>query len=58
MPYTLPYLRKILREIAPPETDDLVILAKGLGLRKLVCTLLKIYDGPKNLVILVSPHPC
>lgn len=53
MPRNLPFLSSIIREIAPPETDDLLILAKGLGLRKIVCTLLKIYDGSKNLVLLV-----
>lgn len=53
MPSLLSFHHSIIREVAPPETDDLVILAKGLGLRSLVCTLLKIYDGERNLVLLV-----
>ncbi|CAD6905668.1 unnamed protein product [Tilletia controversa] len=46
------------------ENDDieasdnaLVILARGLGLRRIVATVLKIYDGPHNLVILVNAQP-
>ncbi|CED82579.1 Structure-specific endonuclease ERCC1-XPF, catalytic component XPF/ERCC4 [Phaffia rhodozyma] len=57
MPRNLPFLTSIIREIAPPETDDLLIVAKGLGLRKIVCTLLKIYDGEKNLVLLINASP-
>ncbi|KAK0543291.1 DNA repair protein RAD16 [Tilletia horrida] len=34
--------------------NALVILARGLGLRRIVATVLKIYDGPHNLVILVN----
>ncbi|KAE8209476.1 hypothetical protein CF327_g6551 [Tilletia walkeri] len=37
--------------------NALVILARGLGLRRLVATVLKIYDGPHNLVILVNAQP-
>lgn len=50
----LPFVKEIIQEIAPPENDDLVIIAKGLGLRKIVATLLKIYDGPTKLVLLVG----
>jgi len=52
--HLLPFVKEIISEIAPPENDDLVIIAKGLGLRKIVATLLKIYDGPTKLVLLVS----
>ncbi|KAE8226227.1 hypothetical protein CF319_g1147 [Tilletia indica] len=37
--------------------NALVILARGLGLRRLVATVLKIYDGSHNLVILVNAQP-
>lgn len=50
----LPFVKEIIQEIAPPENDDLLIIAKGLGLRKIVATLLKIYDGPTKLVLLVG----
>lgn len=50
----LPFQRTILENIHDPATSDLLLLARGLGLRRLVCTLLKIYDGPSNLVLLVN----
>ncbi|KAL7412836.1 hypothetical protein BDY24DRAFT_352173 [Mrakia frigida] len=53
----LPFVKEIIQEIAPPENDDLFIIAKGLGLRKIVATLLKIYDGPTKLVLLINATP-
>lgn len=53
----LPFHRHILETIHDPATSDLTILARGLGLRKVLCTLLKIYDGPQNLVLLVNAGP-
>lgn len=53
----LSFQREVLQEIHDPATSDLLILARGLGLRKLVCTLLQIYDGPHNLVLLVNAAP-
>ena len=50
----LPFQKHILETIHDPASSDLLILAKGLGLRKVICTLLKIYDGPQNLVLLVN----
>ena len=50
----LSFQRDILQEIHDPSTSDLLVIARGLGLRKLVCTLLQIYDGPQNLVLLVN----
>ncbi|QRV78347.1 DNA excision repair protein ERCC-4 [Ceratobasidium sp. AG-Ba] len=50
----LPYQRTILSECLDPSSSDLVILARGLGLRKLVCSLLKIYDNAKSLVLLIN----
>ncbi|KAF9221255.1 hypothetical protein BS17DRAFT_270634 [Gyrodon lividus] len=53
----LSFHRDILEKIHDPSTSDLLILARGLGLRRLLCTLLKIYDSPKNLVLLVNATP-
>ncbi|KAJ7655415.1 hypothetical protein B0H17DRAFT_1098988 [Mycena rosella] len=50
----LPFHKTILERIHDPLTSDLLILARGLGLRRIVCTLMKILDGPENLVLLVN----
>ena len=50
----LPFHETILSEIHDPATSDLLVLARGLGLRRVICTLLKIYDSPQNLVLLVN----
>src|ERR1700675_3381336 len=43
----LPFHKSILEAIHDP--------SRGLGLRRVVCTLMKIYDSPQNLVVLVNP---
>jgi DNA excision repair protein ERCC-4 len=53
----LPFHKFILERIHDPVTSDLVILARGLGLRRIICTLMKIYDSPQNLVLLVNTSP-
>ncbi|KAI5116627.1 hypothetical protein M0805_009613 [Coniferiporia weirii] len=53
----LPFHQHILENVHDPSTSDLIILARGLGLRRVVCTLLQIYDGPQNLVLLVNASP-
>ncbi|THU85938.1 hypothetical protein K435DRAFT_731891 [Dendrothele bispora CBS 962.96] len=50
----LPFHTVILNEIHDPATSDLIVLARGLGLRRILCTLLKIYDSPQNLILLVN----
>lgn len=50
----LPFYKSIREEIHDPATSDLLILARGLGLRRIICTLMKIYDSNKNLVLLVN----
>lgn len=50
----LPFHTKIITELHDPSTSELVVLARGLGLRRILCTLLKIYDSPQNLVLLVN----
>lgn len=39
------------------EGDALIILAKGLGLRSIIASILKIYDAPTNLVIIANARP-
>lgn len=53
----LPFHTKIIQEIHDPSTSELVVLARGLGLRRIICTLLKIYDSPQNLILLVNATP-
>lgn len=52
----LGFHKQILKEIHEPAHNDLLILARGLGLRRIICTLLKIYDSPKNLVLIVNAN--
>ena len=53
----LAFHKEILEEIHDPSMNDLLILARGLGLRRIICTLMKIYDSPQNLVLLVNATP-
>ncbi|THH30533.1 hypothetical protein EUX98_g3669 [Antrodiella citrinella] len=50
----LSFHRSILEEIHDPLSSELLLIARGLGLRRVVCKLLQIYDSPQNLVILVN----
>lgn len=50
----LPFHKAILEAVHDPSTSDLLILARGLGLRRIVCTLMSIYDSPQSLVLLVN----
>jgi len=50
----LSFHKSILQRIFDPATSDLLILARGLGLRRILCTLMKICDSPQNLVLLVN----
>lgn len=52
----LPFQNAILTEINDPSTSDLLVIARGLGLRRIVCSLLQIYDSPGSLVILVGAN--
>lgn len=53
----LPFHKTILEKIHDPATSDLLILARGLGLRRIITTLMKIYDSPQNLVLLINATP-
>jgi DNA excision repair protein ERCC-4 len=50
----LQFHKQILQRIHDPSTNDFLLLARGLGLHRIVCNLLKIYDSPQNLVILIN----
>jgi DNA excision repair protein ERCC-4 len=50
----LPFHKDILRDIHDPATSQLLLLARGLGLRKIVCNLLKLCNAPECLVLLVN----
>lgn len=53
----LPFQKKIIDDTVDPGSSDLVILARGLGLRKIVCCMLQIYHSSQNLVVLVNARP-
>ena len=53
----LPFHKSILEKIHDPLTSELLLIARGLGLRRVICKLLQIYDSPQNLVILVNASP-
>ncbi|KAK7042132.1 ERCC4 domain-containing protein [Favolaschia claudopus] len=53
----LPFHRAILERIHDPTTSDLLILARGLGLRRIICTMMKVYDTPGSTVLLVNATP-
>ena len=53
----LPFHTSILERISDPKSNDLLVLARGLGLRRIICTLLKIYDTPTNLILLLNASP-
>ena len=57
--WLLPFHRTILSKLIPDSEDTetrdrLVILAPGLGLRRVVATLLRAYWSRQNLVLLVN----
>ncbi|KWU41248.1 hypothetical protein RHOSPDRAFT_30581 [Rhodotorula sp. JG-1b] len=59
----LPFQRNLLQQLVPPDdalpnaNDAMVVMARGLGLRTVVTTFLKIYDIPEKLVLLVNATP-
>lgn len=61
--FLLPFHISIIRNLIPlndeplDEGDALTILARGLGLRSIIAAVLKIYDGPRNLVVVVNATP-
>ncbi|KAL8283775.1 hypothetical protein RQP46_005207 [Phenoliferia psychrophenolica] len=58
----LPFQRYLLSQLIPPADSSrdtgnaLLILARGLGLRSIVATLLKIHRSPSSLVLVVNAN--
>lgn len=53
----LPFHISITDKICDPANNDLLLLAHGLGLRRIVCKLLQIYHSSQSLVCLVNASP-
>lgn len=53
----LPFHKIVLENVHDPASSDLLVLARGLGLRRVLCTLMKIYDSSESLVLLVNATP-
>lgn len=53
----LQFHESIIEKTYDPTTSDFLVLARGLGLRRIICALMKIYDSPQNLVLLVNASP-
>ncbi|WFD32413.1 DNA repair protein RAD16 [Malassezia sp. CBS 17886] len=55
--WLLPYHRRIVHTLVTEddeERDRLVVMAPGLGLRRVIATLLRVYAQPRQLVVLVN----
>lgn len=51
----LPYQRTLLTQLtSAEEPNSLLLLARGLGLRGIVNQLLKVFDEPENLVVVLN----
>jgi len=50
----LAFQSKIVQEMMDPATSELLLIARGLGLRTILCTLLNIYNTPQSLVLLIN----
>jgi len=47
----LSYLSQLSKTLSDPQDSSLTILARGLGLTTLICTLLKVFDSPNSLIL-------
>ncbi|KIJ56197.1 hypothetical protein M422DRAFT_198890 [Sphaerobolus stellatus SS14] len=50
----LSYLAQLSKTLSDPKESSLTILARGLGIRILICTLLKVFDSPNSLILVVN----
>ncbi|KAI0794969.1 hypothetical protein C8Q75DRAFT_748299 [Abortiporus biennis] len=57
MSMLLAFHKNILEKIHDPSTNELLLLARGLGMRRIICKLLQIYDSPQSLILLVGASP-
>jgi hypothetical protein len=46
------YFSNLAARLSDPTESSLTLLARGLGLRSLICTLLKVFDSPNSLVLI------
>ncbi|KAG8807434.1 hypothetical protein FRC17_004460, partial [Serendipita sp. 399] len=53
----LPFQKSILSAVHSTQSSDLIVMARGLGLRRIVCELLQHYDAPTSLVLLLNATP-
>ncbi|KAM0790973.1 hypothetical protein ACM66B_004275 [Microbotryomycetes sp. NB124-2] len=58
----LPFQRNLLKQLMPKDSsastgDALLLMARGLGLRSIVSTVLRVYDSSDYLVIIVNASP-
>ncbi|KAF8526823.1 hypothetical protein JB92DRAFT_2870207 [Gautieria morchelliformis] len=48
------YFNNLAAQLSDPTESSLTLLARGLGLRRLICTLLKVFDSPKSLILIIN----
>ncbi|KAF8580272.1 hypothetical protein K439DRAFT_1415468 [Ramaria rubella] len=48
------YLSNLAAKLSDPTESSLTLIARGLGLRTLICTLLQVFDAPRSLIFLVN----
>lgn len=55
----LPFQQKILKQLTSPEpeSDGLLLLARGLGIRTILCAFLETFMEEQSLVIVVNATP-
>lgn len=55
----LPYQQKILEQLAgpSPDSDGLLLLARGLGMRSILCSFLETFAEEESLVVVVNATP-
>lgn len=52
----LPFQRRIIEQLSAPgpESDGLLLMARGLGLRSILCTFLEAFSEESSLVVVVN----
>ena len=58
--WLLPFHRSVLRQLVPPDDDDndvLIVMSPGLGIRRVLSTLLRVFSSPDNLVLILNATP-
>lgn len=55
----LPFQQHIIEQLSAPgpDSDGLLLLARGLGLRSIICTLLEAFTEETSLVVVVNATP-